>query len=736
MIFVLLVINFQDVFFGLRAKLLGDDACGAIIDIAYRLVEGSISVDGFADFARTGDLPSGLFLTFDEVLDGVINLQLAEAIGIGYGVSTGHRRGGGGSIPFAAGLIISGVCRHVGRHSQRAGAGFAPLAIRIKQRDIDVLRSRVITPSAVYDLEGDLLLVLIRHTVRAVVAVLAAALFVLLIVDVQDVLGRILDERQFKISGRSRGVENIVAACRLLIRGRDLVTDRAAAGFRLGLVFYIIYIIINSVVSRGGFRPLRVQIDVLLLDGIGREVPLRAVCAGVGGVPAAEGVAIPRGISRLGELIAGLQILLRMIGIRIFGVVQVIRRRIRRRIPAVLLPDRIKRLGLGLAVASVKDDRAEIAGRIRRRFGVRVLVPAEERVAVARRLIDAHIERILAVVHCNVRPRVRRRNADLLRAGVGVVLQRKRIIALLLGLEVAGVRIPLLIHEVDASLVIGNLDRADCDRSPVYPLVLEDIAVIQRDFIGIEPRLARRHVIQPVKPIPVEADAGLPELINLTIVVDVLADVLVPCFRRQPAVLDHEELLCLMQVGQVEAIGEEAVFVAEIVKDTARAALVGVNDQRVGMRENRIVCDLEYRILLADRDLVLVLADKIFHGGVCIAAFPREYGVMIDQIIRQRVRLSIAVCVDLGVGSQRGIKRELRAGIPRICNGEVIILQARVMEDRARNRAVLQTVGIIALARQPVINGDRPRPGDQIDVIGIAGSSDPVVAAPSVSGIY
>ena len=747
-IFVLLVINFQDVFFGLRAKLLGDDACGAIIDIAYRLVEGSISVDGFADFARTGDLPSGLFLAFDEVLDGVINLQLAEAIGIGYGVSTGHRRGGGGSIPFAAGLIISGVCLHAGGCGQRTFTVYIPLVVLV-QRDIDDLVSiRAISPGTIHDLEGDLLLVLVRDVVR-VVAVLAAALFVLLVVDVQDVLGRILDERQFKISGRSRGVENIVAACRLLIRGRDLVTDRAAAGFRLGLVFYIIYIIINSVVSRGGFRPLRVQIDVLLLDGILLEDPLRAVCAGVGGVPPVEGVAIPRGISRLGELIAGLQILLRMIGIRIFGVVPVIRRRICRRIPAVLLPDRIKRLGLGLAVASIEEDfltflAGVCARRIVRRACVRVLVPAEERVAVARRLIDAHIERILAVPQRNAFPRVRRRNANLLRACVAVICQRKAVVALVLGIGFARVRVIPLIDEIDASTVIGNLDRADCDRSPVYPLVLEDIAVIQRDFIGIEPRLARRHVIQPVKPIPVEADADLPELINLTIVVDVLADVLVPCLQRQPAVLDHEELLCLMQVGQVEAIGEEAVFVAEIVKDTARAALVGVNDQRVGMRELRPVCNHDFRILLADSHSALVAAA----GNRCVAA-DNLNAFQIIQVSVSRVVfvvqqifvvLVIAVCVDPSC-AQLDVDVEGFGWIHRSGDGKALILQTRIVENRALDHAVAQTVGDNVFRLCPVITDqlildrDCAHIGDQPDIIGIlAGNGNRIRAALPVTG--
>ena len=566
-------------------------------------------------------------------------------------------------------------------------------------------------------------------------------MLVLLVVDVQDivVVSELLDKLHRGL-GRSRGVDDI-GGVRLIVVDIciDNIADIAVPACRLKrlVAILIILIIIDGIRGRGGFRPLRVQIDVLLLDGIGREVPLRAVCAGVGGVPAAEGVALPRGIVRLGELIAGLQILLRMIGIRFFVVVPVIRRRIRRRIPAVLLPDRIKRLGLGLAVASVKDDRAEIAGRIRQRCGVRILVPAEELIIRAFRLITAYGNLVSARIRqCNVAHDRRLRNADLLRARIAVICQREAVIARVLGIILARVRVIPLINEVDASLAIGDLDRADRDRGPFYPLVVEDVAVIQRDFIGIEPRLARRHVIQSVKPIPVEADAGLPELINLFADFDVRADTLFPCFRRQPAGLDHEELLCLMQVGQVEAIGEEAVLVAEIVEDTACAALVGVNDQRVRMRENRIVCDLEYRFLLADRDLVLVLADKIFHGGVCVAAFPREYGVMIDQIIRQRVRISIAVCVDLGVGSQRGIKRELRAGVLRVCNGEVLVLQTGVMENRARNRAVLQTVGIIALARQPVINDDLPRPGDQIDVIGIAGSSDPAVAAPFVSRIY
>ncbi len=553
---------------------------------------------------------------------------------IGFSVDTVCIRSRG--RPAARSEVAGEGCRADHAGGRRIGRGTInrPIAAAVLQsKPFHNGVACFVAPGAAVNLKGDLDLVLIRHTVRAIGAVVAVAVLVLLIVDVQDVLGRILDERQFKISGRSRGVENIVAACRLLIRGRDLVTDRAAAGFRLGLVFYIIYIIINSVVSRGGFRPLRVQIDVLLLDGIGREVPLRAVCAGVGGVPAAEGVALPRGIVRLGELIAGLQILLRMIGIRFFVVVPVIRRRICRRIPAGLLPDRIKRLGLGLAVASIEEDfltflAGVCARRIVRRACVRVLVPAEERVAVARRLIDAHIERILAVVHCNVRPRVRRRNADPLRAGVGVVLQRKRIIALLLGLEVVGVRIPLLIHEVDASLVIGNLDRADRDRFPDLPFVRKDVAVIEVDFICIEPRLGRGFVVQRIDPVPVEADRGLPEPVMLSLGIHIfLTQPGVLCRLRQSAVLNDIEGFLLVQIGQVKAIGLVRVLLQKI-KDTARAALVPVDIKRVDMGELCLVCNLDHGILIPDRDFVFVSA-AIFNS--CVAADELDVRCFIQQ---------------------------------------------------------------------------------------------------------
>ena len=748
-IFVLLVINFQDVFFGLRAKLLGDDACDAIIDIACRLVVGSISVDGFSNLFGAGDPPSGFFYAVDIVLDGVINLQLAEAIGIGYGVSTGHRRGGGGSIPSAAGLIISGVCLHAGGCVQRTFAVYIPLAVLVQCDKDDLVSGCAIIPSAVYNFESDLLLILVRHTVRAILAVLAAALFVLLVVDVQDVLGRILDERHLAIGRGSRGVNDIVAVCRLLVRGGDHVADFAGAVYRPRIVFYIIYIIVDGVRGAGFFCPLCEQVDVLLLDGVGREVPLRAGCAGVGGVPAGEGIVLPRGIGRLVELVAGLQIVPRIINSRC-PIVPIELHRIRRRLPAVLLPDRIQGLGLGLAVAFMEVDLLTFlagvcARQIGRRACVRVLVPAEERVALARRLIDAHVERILAVVHCDVFPRVRCRNADLLRARVAVVLQRKLIVSRGLWLGLVGVRIPLLIHEVDAALVIGNLDRADRDRGPLYPLVLEDIAVIQGDFISIEPRLARGHIIQPVKPIPVEADAGLPELIDLAVVGDVRADALGLCFRRQSAVLDHEELLRLMQVGQVEAIGEEAVLVAEIVEDTARPALVRVNDQRVRMREVCPVCNHDFRVLLADGHSALVAAA----GNRCVAVSDLDIHQII-QVSVNRVKfvveatidiLVIAVSVDPSISGQLDVDVEGQAGIHRFGDGKILILQIRIVEDRALDHAVAQTVGDnvlrlrLVITDQLILDRDRAYIGDQPDIIGIlAGNGYRIRAALPVTG--